>query len=238
MSIPKVSIIATAIHTEFWQKLYADLSRDNPIPFEIVFVGSKKPDFALPPNFIYIYSDAKPVQCLETAARNAHGEYCMITADDVEVPPRMLYDMNYFLIRMFSDKAIVSARFADSANGPPNDKLLVLDTRNPRSPVLGVNTMIKRSVWKEIGGLDKRFFAFKADLDLQMRIYASGGYLFLVPDSIAREKPRPGPRLVDTFSAHDSKILYDLWVLPNGETSKTRMGELHPFEDNEIPIVR
>lgn len=238
MTNPTLSVIATAIHTEFWQKVYTDLNVGNTIPFEIVFVGNVRPTFSLPPNFIHIYSDAKPAQCLEIAARNAHGDYCMITADDVEVPHRMLNDMFYFLIRMFSDKAIVSARFADTANGPPVDKLLVLDTRNPKSPVLGVNTIIKRSVWKEMGGLDRRFFAFKADLDLQMRIYEAGGYLFLVPDCVAREKPRPGPRLVDTYSKHDSEILYSFWVNPDGSTSRKRLKDFHPYGEDEIPIVR
>jgi hypothetical protein len=235
---PTISVIATAIHTEFWQKLYADLSKNNTIPFEIVFVGNVKPNFTLPNNFIHIYSDAKPSQCLETAARNAHGAYVMITADDVEVPPEMLNSMYYFLRRMYSDKAIVSARFSDTADGPPVDKLLVFDTRNPDSPVLGVNTIIKRSVWKEMGGIDRRFFAFKGDLDLQMRIYQAGGYLFLVPDVIAREKPRPGPRLVNTYSKHDSDILYSFWVLPDGSSSKKRLQDFHPFGEDEIPIVR
>ncbi len=238
MSTPVISLIATAIHTEFWQKIYADLSYNNSIPFEIVFTGNVRPTFPLPENFIYIYSDAKPVQCLETSCRNARGKYVMMIMDDQDLPLGMLDSMFYYVNRMLNDKAVVIARFADSAEGPPRDILLTFAVDDPGSPVVAVNFIVQRSIWQELGGLDRRFYAFKADLDLQMRFYEAGGHPFMVPDCLAREKPRPGSRLTDTYGASDGAMLYSFWLLPDESVSRKRLCDVQSFTKEEIPIVR
>ena len=82
MSKPVFSLIAPAIRSDFYKRVYDSVSKGNKIPFEIIFVGNNKPKIKMPDNFHYIYSNVKPAQCLEIAARNAQGEYLIPLADD------------------------------------------------------------------------------------------------------------------------------------------------------------
>ena len=238
MNGPIISVIGTAIKTQYWLEFHSILSDGNDIPFEIVFVGNVRPSFSLPENFIYIYSEAEPMQCMEIACRNSKGEYVMITADDLLLPPMMLNTMYSFVRRMLNDKTVVMARFADTIDGSPCDQLSVFDTRNPDSPIVGVNTIIKRSVWQALGGLDRRFLGINGGVDIQMRVYEAGGHPFIVPNCLTREKPHSDVRLIDKYVDPDFKTLYSFWVLPDGSTSRKRLDSVQPYLDHEIPIVR
>lgn len=61
-----ISLFGPSIRPELWMRLYRSLS-SNAVPFEIIFVGNRLPDFSLPNNIHFIYSEVKPAQCAEIA---------------------------------------------------------------------------------------------------------------------------------------------------------------------------
>ena len=91
-----VVIVATAVRTRFWKEFYTNLTK-NKSRFHLVFVGHTKPDFELPENFTYIYSNLKPAACVEIAHRYAHeninARFIMHTADDFIMYPNYLDSM-------------------------------------------------------------------------------------------------------------------------------------------------
>ena len=236
MSKPIISIIAPSIRPELWMEFYAHLLEDNSIPFEIVFVGNVKPKFILPVNFHFIYSETTPVQCFETACRNSKGEYILTTADDLYNPPGILNALYGYAIRMHNDKAVIIARFADKIDSGPMDNLLCFQP-DLDCPVIGAPVLIKKSVWEELGGLDKQFnFIFSTD-DLQLRIYEAGGHPFILPQErfTIKEKPHLYPRLMDNFTA-DRITLNSFWIKSTGEFSKKRLKDAIFFTEKDIVI--
>ena len=79
---PCISLLCSGIRINNWLKIY-DTLKLNKTNFEIVFVGSKKPNFQLNKNIKYIFSTVKPTQCWEIALRNCSGEFVMYIADDI-----------------------------------------------------------------------------------------------------------------------------------------------------------
>jgi len=245
MSNPIISVISSAIRIQYWLEMYDKFTQHNKIPFEMVFVGSVRPTFSLPPNFIHIYSEDSVVKCFETACRNAKGEYVFMTADDYLHEPFSALDIMYGYAIRLDDKAVVMARYAEH-NCDPNDSVLTFMIRLPLSPITGSCTLIKRSVWQELGGLDRRFHSFRADTDLHMRIYEAGGHPFIVPNCVTRERQhledqgqlRLTVREKDVFEIDQGKIQL-LWLnQDNTIISRKRSAEVTPFSDEEISIIR
>lgn len=240
MTQPYISIISSAIHTKFWQEIYAQFNCNlNKIPFELVFVGHTAPFFPLPPNFIYIRSLEKPAQCFEIAARNARGEYLMFFQDDLIVPDRALNIICSYIPRMPETKKLVlTPRFSDTPNGEPRDNLLSFYPPYIKSPVIGVGTIFHRGLWNELGGIDRRFNLLFSDYDIMMRIYERGGIPFIVPDCVLRERSHEGrDRLINRYKP-DRELLYSFWLKPDKTVSNARLLPVQPFTCAEIPIVR
>ena len=238
MSEPLVSIISTAIRTQYWLEMYKNVAETNTIPYEFVFVGNVKPTFPLPPNFFYIYSEAKPQQCLEIACRNAKGKYVMTVQDDLVLSSGIVNNLYAYMIRMPSDNALVMARFSDDLNVMAKDGLQFFIIDNPFSPIIGITTLIKREFWLGLGGFDQRFNQIYADNDLHLRMYQHGSFPFIVPTCFSQERPHDAyPRLV-VKDHPDRLFLNSLWITPQGVMSKTRLSPVLPYHPNDIPITR
>ena len=134
MEKPIISLIASAIRVHLWPELYTMLCNKNNVKFEIIFVGpldveywqelcATFPAYSSMENFHFIHSDAKPVQCVEIACRNAIGEFVMLIADDLLFYPETLNAMYDYAMRIWDEKTIVSIRFSDKTEGPPMDNL-------------------------------------------------------------------------------------------------------------------
>jgi len=239
MSNPIVSVISSAVRPHYWMEMHNQINYDAAnVSFEFVFVGNVRPNFALPENFRHIYSEAKPQQCFETACRNAKGEYVMTVMDDLMFSVGFLGLMHQYVQRMTDNKAIVMSRFSDVLYGPPKDYLMYFDPSNKCSSVIGVCTIIKKSVWQELGGYDKRFNQLYGDNDLHLRIYEAGGYPFVVPGAIARERPceDPAKRLI-CINHPDHVLLNSLWRNPDKSLRRTRVDTVQPYSPEEIPIL-
>ena len=252
MEKPVISIISSAIKVQYWMEFYTSINNtpdpNTPsypgapkydIPFEFVFVGNVRPSFALPENFHFIYSEAKPIQCFEIACRNAKGDYVMTAMDDLMFSPGFLPVMYSYMRRMWNDKAIIMSRFSDYMEGPPRELLMYFALDNPLSPVIGVCTIIKKSVWEELGGYDRRFNDIYADNDLHLRIYQAGGYPFITPTAVVRERPHATQEERLVYRGCPDRVLLDsLWRNPDGSMRRTRVDAVQPFSPEEIPIVR
>jgi len=236
MEKPIISLFASAVKTYFWLDMYEQLSLDNKVPFEIVFVGNVKPDFDLPENFYYIYSEANPIQCYEIACRNSKGKYVMFTGDDITYSPGFLNEMYWYIQRLpKNDTVIVTSRFIPLPDMSPikaawGEKLV------------GLTNTMQRCLWNNLGGLDKRFTRVGSDLDMTLRVYEAGGYPFLVPDAIVEERVEvnlPSPRLSTTKEAsNDYAFLKNCWIKKDDSVSETRLLKFQSFTEDEIPIIR
>ncbi len=76
-----ISLFASANRPEFWMILYERWA-SNKTPFEVIFVGNVRPEFKLPRNFKFIYSEVKPAQCYHIASKEAQGDCLVHVADD------------------------------------------------------------------------------------------------------------------------------------------------------------
>jgi len=243
MEKPIISIIAPAIRPQLWLEFYKMCCNGNIIPFEIVFVGPNLPSFKLPENFFFIHSNVKPPQCFEIACRNAKSEYVLIFTDDLIIPSGTIDLMYSYMIRMWNEKAIIGARFSDNPNPGTPDYDMFFDLNSVCSAVVACAVLIKKSVWEEVGGVDRRFNRLWSDTDLQMRIIAAGGFSFVVPSEkhIVRERRHDYPRLIQDPSKgkmEDRSFIDSLWINPDGSPKSERLDPVQSYLDSEIPIVR
>ena len=166
-------------------KTYESLA-GNKIPFEMIFVGNKIPQFKLPENCHFIYSETKPVQCLEIGARYAQGEYIMNFADDVVFSPHALDNLYREFRELNDDKAVLSCRYVLEGKDIAGEcGYYWVDNHN--SPLMALSGFMKKEVWERIGGIDKRFVALFWDADIVMRVYEIGGRVVLSKDVKAEE---------------------------------------------------
>jgi len=212
---PIISIISTAIRIHLWEKLYNDINRSNQVPFEIIFIGDKWPKFKLPKNFRFYFSNVKPMQCVEAAVRRAQGEYVCLIADDV-IFSEGYFDNLYKKVDKYDDLTMVAGAYCLNGNEQPNF------TNGDKSKILPVCGLIKRNLWKNIGGLDQRFITSYADTDLFLRLLKIGGKVNVVSDVIANEINKNGEvGLYPTFGAVYDKPFFDsLWTTNRFPQSK------------------
>ena len=241
MTKPIISVISPAINANYWGEFYHYFTIGNFIPWEIVFVGPKAPDFPLPENFRHIQVNFKLTQCLEIAAMEARGEYLVIIPDDVIVLPGVL-DWAHLFKNRLPPFSIVGVRYGKDVGGERkelNDKcaLIVSDLASPVIPICG---MIRKSEWVELGGIDSQFVVSCGDMDLYMRAFARGGCPFISPDSVIfeREVAAGGTRITKKFR-HDYYLVVDQWTNrdANGiviEYRKQRKDPIIPFDHETI----
>jgi hypothetical protein len=143
------------------------------LSFEVVVVGPNDPDFSLPKEIKFFKSDVKPSQCFHAAATIAEGETLLQIVDDIEYADGAIEEM----YRSVMKKDNINATCQYYQNGHSNlynqnisGSILNL-TYLPLLPVCG---LYRRSIYSEIGGLDKRFDGVMGELDLYMRMCING----------------------------------------------------------------
>lgn len=212
---PVISLIGSAIRVHLWEQLYKDLSKSNNVSFEIIFMGDKIPKFKLPENFRFYFTKVKPAQCLEAVFRKARGKYVCLIADDLIFSKGYL-DKLFKVIQKQDDSTIVSGVYYFNNVKQPNY------VNGDKTKILPVCGLIKKSLWKSVGGLDRRFIASYADTDLFLRIYKIGGKVILVNSAIANELNVHGEiGLYPSFGAVYDKPFFDsLWTTNKFPPSK------------------
>tara|TARA_A100001015_G_C15028400_1_gene731797 strand:+ start:769 stop:1578 length:810 start_codon:yes stop_codon:yes gene_type:complete len=154
-------------------EIYNNINQ-NDIDFEMVFVGPNHPDFALPENFIFIYSEVKPTQCVEIAIRESTGSLVVIIADDIIfLGNRPLEKLVAQYNKLNNYKSILSCRLKQD-NIPFDIKYHRFNFHDLNSPLLPCVGVMSKKLLKEIGSIDNRFIASMHDVDLYMRAIKLG----------------------------------------------------------------
>jgi len=233
---PVLSLYGSAAFPKKWMELYESLTKNNDISFEIVFSGPRSPKFALPDNFKFIGSKVKPAQCCEIAARNSVGEFLVGSmSDDVELTPHAL-DKLYEKYTIYNDTNVITSTLQaklDRAGDmhPVDDEYYRYWWDKPDSPPMPILSLMARSKYEELGGIDSRFIALCGDRDVIMRFYAQGGRVEYCEDVFLAEKPFASKklkkqRLTKLFGMkYDMKMLDSLWVTDRFEVTEEYMKE-------------
>ena len=239
----KTVIVAPAIKTKFWQRIYKNFCR-NKTPFHFVFVGDVAPNFSLPDNFTHINCSLGPAACAEVAYRYAYkhitdAKYIINTADDVDTPEYFLDSLIGFyekkIIELGNDYQIVSTM----ANGCFEEENLMAFYQG--GPVLlgQMLTTIENS--KRIGGIDRRFNAIYWDCDRHLRAHQDGANVLfagaheLTPSSEFDYNPTAG--LWKRHSGHDYGFLKELWDIKDGGDQEVFCAELQPVNGRPTNIM-
>jgi len=231
MNNPIFSVIASAHRVKDWMTFYNSI-RTN-LSFEVIFVGEKKPDFPLPENFTYIYSEVKPTQCAEIALRRSRGTLITWSADDAEYEAFAL-DKAYDLYKKEDNyKCMIGFRIIEQdLDGRLYDKTDIHFCVGLKAAPFGI---VSKQLIDEVGGFDINFIAGQCENDLVLRGYEIGGYMKTVDAKLFNmETKHEGERRFEPSRAYEQQLLKDLWTKDGKYTGK-RAKPLEPF--NSIGIL-
>jgi len=236
----KVAIVAPAIKTFFWKEFYDNLTK-NDCKFEIIFVGHQTPNFTLPDNFHFIYSDKSPTHCASIAYSKAYEtdcHYIQNVADDC------LYQNNHFdkLIAAYEEQRRHDGDFLvcgpQSYNGNVKNVMALfpdIDHRDVQSrknaciraggtekhlgcrsegPLLPTGNFSTIETSKKIGDIDLNFKALYWDCDLVMKLHSMNGKVAIFDSnkvSSVIERHNSMSRLYRMFGQLDYNYLVSKW---------------------------
>ena len=231
MSI-KISICASAARPKDWMETYNSLTK-NEIEWELIYVGPNKPDFDLPSNFTYIYSNTKPAQCYEIAFRQAKGELLTWTADDAIYPPNAMDDVYKFFKSFNNQKLVVAFRTVE--DGKDITEGHRLRGRDPGAPRMAPFGVMNTEYFHKLGGYDRRFICGQSENDVVMRVYEDGGRLEIapVPVLVHHQKSHSDTVFRSGYFSDDRKVLEEAWIKDRIIQSK-RLIKFEPFSDENI----
>ena len=243
---PIISVVASAIRTDFWKKFYGCLEL-NKIPFECVLVGHVKPNFELPKNVRHIYSEVKPAQCFHIGIKEARGKYIFTSQDDIVFSPNAL-DKLHILLESKGDKnSYATGRIVTC--GIDDKKLSSIKMRKKSGmyfwgkfsrkyikkkeycPLLpnGSPLLFHKETYMRLGGFDNRFIGSYKELDFAMRLYEAGGKGLLDMDVLCVEY-KDGSIFPEELSGLDSTLFYSWWCgIKDNPTKRYGYDERIPF---------
>ncbi len=245
MEQPKISLCASAIRVAFWKQFY-DSCTGNKIPFEVIFVGSVKPNWELPENFKYIYSPVKPSQCYEIAFREAKGELIAWTTDDSTYNKHHNnnLDIVYEFYKKFADEKVVIAMrpIEDDRDVYKHHHLFGGWYHTPYMAPFGV---VNRELLMKLGGYDKQFICGQAENDVVMRFIEIGGRVELCMEgyvAVHHVAVHRGARgQFRKWYPQDRRRLEDCWVAQGyGAMGPARSKVYEPtiLKERKFPVDR
>jgi hypothetical protein len=231
---PYFSLFGPAIRPQYYEEYYNNVSVNNNIPFEIVFVGNVPPTKTMPDNFRYIYSEATPAQCWDIAARATKGDFIIVAADDVRYSRNFLNRIYYYTTIFDMDKTLIAFRLSfqhgSYFTGITADEGGFFNFGKPFFPVIGLSGVFRKDLWVKIGGIDSRFYGGFADLDITFRYYYELGMrIFIIPDCLIIEVPiaiKKGSNLL--YRSNPQSLLDYLWM-EDGVFSRKRQSPVESF---------
>jgi hypothetical protein len=233
---PIISLYGTSFRPDNWPQLYDNISDSN-IPFEIVFAGPNAPNFNLPDCFKYIKTaDIKPAQCVEVAVRNTTGKLIMQIADDLKLVTPKALDMLYeTYINYNNENLIVSCRYMKDMEDLSYACHFYYSAQSD-TPMISVAGLMSNQLYRNIGGMDKRFIAVCGDIDVILRVHAYGGSVVLSDVYINENSPEDSDNsLYTVYGPIDRAFLQSLWVI-NRNAPPDRRVPFEPFIDENILI--
>jgi len=214
-----ISFFATANRPHLWENLYKNLiSSCGGLEFEVVFCGDKKPEFDLPNNFKFIYSEVKPAQCSYIAYLHSQGDILYGIGDDLSFNKNGVRNM-YKHAKKCKKNYIISAKYR-RFNKKMRHTFWGSRDKTKKQPTMACGIFATRKLWEKILPIDKNFVALYWDCDLMMKSYSLGGGVYLCKDAIVQEitKMRDLNRLSGRLSSagamplRDRMLFYSYWV--------------------------
>ncbi len=224
-----------AIRTERWPSLYKNICEGNDIEIEIVFCGNVKPDFNLPKNFIFIYSEVKPSQCAQIALKYTNSEIVSLIGDDC------VFSKNYFdnLYEAYikNSSFIYGGAFKRNNIFYAKRDYMLLDEISD-SPFFPLSPLLCKKEIMSLGGIDKNFIAVMWHEDLLMRLITNFNkkckiidksvcyeettkdlslikrvYIKYISKVFSKKYVRPGANLFEKYGInHDLPYLKSCWI--------------------------
>jgi len=191
--IYEVALVCPGINPGLWMSLYANLSR-NQTSFVIIFIGHVRPNFTLPENMIYIFSEMGPAPCGDIGYQfifdHNLAQYTLWLADDQHFDNSFLDDLilNYKKHKLNYPNRVVGmspvSRARDHANGKINGPDCMGWPNDGKWGKHGVticaNLFMSIEDSKLLGGADKRFLGLDSHIDRGLRVYSHCGGVLLI----------------------------------------------------------
>lgn len=226
---PLLSLFAASVRPQLWPAFFASLEA-NELPFEVVFAGNL-PDEVVKQyapkwgpqqdrSFHYIpLGNIKPAQSYALAAQACEGELIHWTADDAEYAPGLLDRIWAVWDRLQNSRAVLSCQTIEDGNFVMLEwhRLFGRAFHTPQMAPLG---FMSRKLWRELGGIDRRFISGQWDNDLVMRAMNAGAFVEAIVDQgeVSLDHRRKHGGNAGTFRTayqHDRRILEGAWA-PEG----------------------
>ncbi len=234
---PLVSIFMSTIRSYNWPILHENFSTSS-TPFELICVGPVEPDFTMPDNMKFIYSEVKPAQCAYIGAQAATGKYVMSISDDEKVA-----------------ESIIDHFVNEAENCPNIDNTIITPdfTRHGQdffgvgdysTPVLPIGMFMTKELWDRYG-IDKNFYGVYWDTDIGMMNHAAGGTIIRCEHVLSGESlpVRAGGRASTCFndgrvgsrSRNDRMLFYSRWLKEPGYQDFQESGFEERFHRSSPP---
>ena len=239
---PMVSLCGSAVRTERWERFYEHTMRTR-VPFEIIFVGSKKPDFSLPPNFHFVWSVTKVAQCHEIAMRLASGKYVMLIADDILLSENALDALVEQHESLDDEGAIVGVRYFTLENAHTGEmvehtEMCRLYPEDRDSLMLPGGAMYRKSLFDAMQGFDRRFISYFMDWDLILRARLQGGRVLFHPHAAMIETCYgQSVNKEARYWASDKDLIRYLWTDESRSLKDVRTDAHQPFRGEAIELT-
>ena len=215
MNDPIVSLLLPGIRPQYWGEICTTLEQQNACPFEIIFMSPLDPLSKIPSYHKYFKTDMKVPRAIEAGCRIARGKYVLHIADDMQFVPKYLdsllhltnaTDMNENVIIPHIGKIKRKKKWIAKVKGRYHGS-------NESWPIVGLYAFMKRDIWRELGGLDRRFEGTCWNNDLVLRFYQQGGkHVLSNSKTCLAVESRPGcVGLTRKFGAKDWKLIEKLW---------------------------
>lgn len=229
---PVISIYCPSVRTHFWMMQYYSLIK-NDIPFEIIYIGPKVPDFAMPAgNIRYIQSDATLAEASHIAIKESRAEYILHSVDDAIYSEGALDKLKDYADKRSTDYYASATSYIYRIIDPKTGSLKSLNDRwtsrehsvyfdheyarsdKPFKPVIPyMGGMTLKSTYFKMGGFDKRLKYRHFEVDYVLRIHEAGGQVDFCEDVIAEElkfgKREKGTIL--TVDNEENTLFFSLW---------------------------
>ena len=207
-----IAIVCPAIYPQKWLGLHSNLST-NKLNFILVCIGHVRPNFPLPDNVVYIYSQMNVIQCADIGHhyvfRDNLAPYITFIADDQQFDPSFLDN----LVKSYEDAKIQHPHRPIWVGTQSRQKGGAPD-------IMGWPTALGR-IARSLGFSDMSYHGFGAYLDKQLRFYSELNGVIIVDIRTPHTREQSGTsKMTNNTVNHDRPILQSLYSFSKASDEK------------------
>jgi GT2 family glycosyltransferase len=167
----------------------------------------------------------------------AKGDFLVNISDDESFSDGFLGHLESYINKVDTDKMFFTFRY--KVGGVIDDNRLWYEKRRYGNIMIGIACCIKKKIWHEVGGIDRRFSGTMYDVDLHFRYREKGMRLFITPKCIIEEisynRSQEAKKSLFGRTGKDSrKLLRQLWPHENNHIILKRSCPVKSFSDDNI----